>query len=113
MVDVPIRFVPVLLSCDDDPDSSNSFSLSLNLSVTPEVNITKRINKSGDAFTEKDYKKESHVKHTVKKFCSGSAEVYLKWKIQLDHVLKTRPCEFPNAKLDMAEAMLYGDLLEY
>ena len=56
--------------------------------------------------------KEGEVKQTVKKLCAGTAESYLKWKRQLDEVCKNKPCESPKAKLDMAEAMLYGDLLE-
>ena len=47
-----------------------------------------------------------------KKLCSGNTEAYLKSKNRLDHVLKNIPCEFTKAKLDMVEAMLYGDLLE-
>ena len=110
--EVPIRFVPVVSSYDAEPDNSYSFSLSLNLSSTPEVKITKSVNKSGEEVTEKEYKKDGQVKQVIKKLCSGNAEAYLKWKIQLDHVIKNRPCESSKAKLDMAEAMLYGDLLE-
>ena len=43
---------------------------------------------------------------------TGNAEGYLKWKEQLNHVLKNRSCEPPKAKLDMSEVMLFGDLLE-
>ena len=78
VVDIPIRFVPELTSYDDDPGSSNSFSLFLNLSETPEVKIAKSRNNSEEGVTEKNYKKEVQVKHTVKKFCSGNAEAYLK-----------------------------------
>ena len=60
--------------------------------------------------TEKEYKKEGQVKQAIKKYCQGTAEAYLKWKIQLDHVLKNRPCESSKAKFDMSEVMLYGDL---
>ena len=49
----------------------------------------------------------------VKKLCFVNAEVYLEWKIQLDHALRNRPSEFPKEKLDMVEALLGGDLLEY
>ena len=49
----------------------------------------------------------------IKKLSSGKAEAYFKWKIQLYHVLKNRPCESGKDKLDMAKAMLDGDLLEY
>ena len=48
----------------------------------------------------------------IKKILSGSAEAYLKWKMQLDHVLKNRPCESGKVRLDMAEAMLDRDLLD-
>ena len=37
-------------------------------------------------------------------------ETYLKWKIQPDH--ENRPYESVKAKLDMVEAMLFGELLE-
>ena len=96
--EVPIRFVPVVSSYDAEPDNSNSFSLSLNLSSTPEVKITKSVNKSGEEVTEKEYKKDGQVKQVIKKLCSGNAEAYLKWKIQLDHVIKNRPCESSKAK---------------
>ena len=45
--EVPIRFVPVVSSYDAEPDNSNSFSLSLNPSSTPEVKI-KQEWRSGD-----------------------------------------------------------------
>ena len=70
MVDIPICFVPVLTSYDDGPDSSISFSLSLNLSTTPEMKIIQSRNKSGEEVTEKEYKKEGQVKRTVEKLCS-------------------------------------------
>ena len=50
------------------------------------------------------------MKQVVKKLYQGNAEAYLKWKIQLYHVLKNRPCESSKAKLDMAEVMLNGYL---
>ena len=62
MAEVPTRFVPVATSYDAKPDNSNSFSLSLNPSSTPEIKITKSVNKSGEEATEKEYKKEGHVK---------------------------------------------------
>ena len=58
MTEVPIRVVPVATSYDAEPDSSNSFSLSLNLSSTPEVKITKSVNKNGKEVTEKEFKKQ-------------------------------------------------------
>ena len=61
---------------------------------------------------EKTYVKESQIKQVVKKVCSGTAESYLKWKRQLDHMIKSKPCKSPISKFDMAEAILYGDLLE-
>ena len=64
--EVPTRFVHVVSSYDAEPDKSNSFLLSLNLSSTPEVKITKRVNKSGEKVTKKEYKKEGHVKHIIK-----------------------------------------------
>ena len=48
IAEVSIRFVPVVSSYDADPDNSNSFSLSLHLSSTPEVRITKSVDKSGE-----------------------------------------------------------------
>ena len=56
--------------------------------------------------------KKRQVKQIVKQLCAGTAESYLKWKWQLDEVIKNKPYESPKAKLDMAEAMLHGDLLE-
>ena len=56
--------------------------------------------------------KEGQVKQTVKKLCAGKSESYLKWKMQLDDIIKSKPCESPKAKLDMAQTMLYGDLME-
>ena len=53
---VHICFVPVLTYYDDDPYSSNSFSLSPNLSATPKVKIAKSKNKSGGKVPEKEYK---------------------------------------------------------
>ena len=32
--------------------------------------------------------------------------------MQLDHVLKTYPCESPKSKQDMVGPMIYGDLIE-
>ena len=62
--------------------------------------------------TEREYIIEGQVKQVIRRLCSLSAEAYLKWKTQLDHVLKKLPCRSPKAKLDMTEAILYGDLLE-
>ena len=104
MAEVLIRFVPVATSYDAEPDSSNSFSLSLNLSSTPEVKISKSVNASGKEVTEKEYKKEGQVNQVVKKFCSGNAET--------DHALKNCPCKSAETKQDMAEVMLDGDFLE-
>ena len=112
MAEAPIRFVPVTTLYVTEPDDSNPFSLSLNLSSTPEVKITKSVNKSGEEVTEKEYEKEGQVKQVVKKLYSENADAYLKWENQLDHILKNRPCKSTKAKLDMAEAMLYADLLE-
>ena len=50
--------------------------------------------------------------YTVKNLCAGIAESYLRWKWELDEVIKNKPCEYPKTKLDMAEIILYGDLLE-
>ena len=101
----------MLTSYDDDLDSSNSFSLSLNFSATQELKTTKSRNKSGEEVTEKEYKQEVQVTHIVKKLYSGNTEAYFKWNMNLHHVLKKHPCESPKAKLDMVEAILYGDLL--
>ena len=78
MIKVPIHVVPVATLYDTEPDSSNSFSLSLDLSSTPEVKITKSVNKSGEEVSKKEYKKNGQVKWVVKKFYEGDAEVYLK-----------------------------------
>ena len=75
---MPIRFVPVVSLYDAEPDNSNYFSLSLNLSSTPEVKITKNVNKSGEEVTEKEHKKEGQAKQVTRKIYSGSAEAYLK-----------------------------------
>ena len=112
MAEVPIRFVPFATLHDAEPDNSISFPLSLNISSTPEVTITKSVNKSGEEVTEKEYNKEVQVKQLVKKLCSGNVKAYLKWKIQLDHVLKNYPCKSAKSKLYIAEVMLFGDLLE-
>ena len=61
---------------------------------------------------EKEYRKEVQVKQVVKKVCSGIIEAFLKWKRYLDQVIKSNPYKSPKAKLDMAEAMLYGNLVE-
>ena len=41
-----------------EPDNSNSFSLPLNLSSTPELTITKSVKESGEEKQKKGYKKE-------------------------------------------------------
>ena len=112
VADVPVRFIPVASPYDDEKSTAHSFSLALNLSSTPEVKTTTTTNEKGEKVKEKSYVKEGQVKQTVKKLCAGTAESYLKWKRQLDEVCKNKPCESSKAKLDMAEAMLYGDLLE-
>ena len=86
--------------------------MSLNLYFTTMLKRIKNVNKSGEEVTEKEFKNQSQVKQVIKKLLSGSAEAYLQWKMQLDHVLKHCPCESGKEKLDMAEAMLDGDLLE-
>ena len=60
--EVPICVVLVVTSCDAAPDNSNLFSLSLNISSTLEVKITKSVNKSGEEVIKKEYKKEGQVK---------------------------------------------------
>ena len=62
--------------------------------------------------TKKEFKKQGQVKQVIKKLFSRNAETYLKWKIQLDHVLKNRPCESGKENLDMTEVILNGDLLK-
>ena len=52
------------------------------------------------------------MQQVVKKLCSNSAELHLKWKRQLNHVVKSKSYESPKAKLDMSKAVFYGDLLE-
>ena len=44
IAEVSICFVLVITSYDADPDNSNSFSLSLKHSFTPEVKIAKSVN---------------------------------------------------------------------
>ena len=58
IVEVPIHFVSVVTLYDAEPDNSNSFSMSLNFSSTPEVKIAKRVKNSGERATEKEYKKQ-------------------------------------------------------
>ena len=58
IAEVPIRFNPIVTSYDADPNNSNLFSLSLILSSTPDVKITKSIHKSGEEITKKQDKKE-------------------------------------------------------
>ena len=53
------------------------------------------------------------MRHVLKKIYSGNVESYIKWKNQLDHVLKNSYCASSKDKLDMAESMLFGKLLEY
>ena len=67
MAEVPIHVVPFATLYNAEPDISNSFSLSLNLSSTPEIKITKSVNKSGKELIEKDYKKKGQVEHFIKK----------------------------------------------
>ena len=62
IVEVLIRFVPIVSSYDDEPSISNSFSLSLNLSSTTEVEITKSVFKSGEEVTEKEFKNKDQIK---------------------------------------------------
>ena len=104
--------VPVATLYDTEPDNSESFSLCLNISSTPEVTITKSVNKSEEEVAENEYKKEGQVKHVIKELFSGNTEGYLNWKHYLDHVLNIRPYESSKAKVDMAEAMMFGDQLE-
>ena len=47
--------VSVATSCDVESNISNSFSLSLNISLTPEIKITKTVKKSGEEVTEQEY----------------------------------------------------------
>ena len=61
---------------------------------------------------EKAYVKDGQVKQVLDKLCSGGAESYLKWKRQLDHVIKSKPCESPKSKIDMDDVILYSDLLK-
>ena len=53
------------------------------------------------------------MKKIVKNLCSVNADVYLQWKMQLDHVLKNRTYERSKAKFDIVEEILDGDLLEW
>ena len=94
--DEPIHFVPIATSYDTESENSNYFPLSLNLSSTQEIKITKSVNKTGEEVTIKEYKKEGQAKQVVKMLCSEKAESWLKWKMQLDHILKNYPCEFPK-----------------
>ena len=58
VTDVLIRFVPVATLYDAKSDNSDSISLSLDLFLTPKVNITKNINKSWEVANEKEYNKK-------------------------------------------------------
>ena len=62
IVEVLIRFVPIVSSYDDEPSISNSFSLSLNFSSTTEVKITKSVFESGEEVTKKELKKKGKIK---------------------------------------------------
>ena len=62
MAEVPNLFVPVVTSYDAEPDNSNSFFFSLDLSSTPKVTINKSVNNSGEVVTEKEYEKDGKVK---------------------------------------------------
>ena len=55
IAEVIIRFVFVVSSYDTKPTNSNSFSMSLHLSSTPKVKITKSLNKSGEEVTKKEF----------------------------------------------------------
>ena len=78
ITDMLTHFIHVATSYDAESDNSNYFSLSLNLSPTSEVKVTKTVNKSGEKVTENEYKKEGQVKQEAKKLFSGNAESYLK-----------------------------------
>ena len=112
VTDLPVCFIHVVLPYNDENSTAHSFSLALNLSSTPEFKTTTTTNEKGEKVKEKSYVKERQVKQIVKQLCAGTAESYLKWKWQLDEVIKNKPYESPKAKLDMAEAILYDDLLE-
>ena len=112
VTDVTVHFIPVVQPYDDEKSTAHSFSLSLNLSFTPDVKTATIANEKGEKVKEKTYVKEGQVKQTVKKICSGTAESYINQKRQVDEMFKNKPYESPEAKLDMAESMLYGDLLE-
>ena len=111
VADVPVQFIHVSSPYDDE-STAHSFTLSLNPSGTPEVKIKMAKNDKGDSVTEKTYVKKGQVKQTVKKLCFGSTEAYLKWKRQLNHIIKSKLCKPSNVNLDMAETMFYGDFIE-
>ena len=92
VAEVPVRFIPVISPYDDEKSTAHSFSLLLNLSSTPEVKTTTTTNDKGEKVKEKSYVKEGQVKQTVKKLCSGTVESYLRWKRQLDEVIRNKPC---------------------
>ena len=56
ITEVSILFVHVVSSYEAEPTDSNSFSMSLNLSSTPEVKITKSVNRSREEVTDKEFK---------------------------------------------------------
>ena len=72
--------------------------MSLKLSSTLEVKITKSVNKSGEKVTEKEFKKQGQVKQVIEMICSGGTEAYLKWKMQLDDVPTKFPCKSGEEK---------------
>ena len=106
----PIRFIPKETEYDND-DSTNTFSLYLNISSsTPEVTVKKRKLESGEEVTEKEVSKEGQVRQSIKKLCTGDAEAYIKWHKQLDQVILGKPCDNTKSKFEIVEMMLYGDL---
>ena len=106
----PIRFIPKETEYDND-DSTNTFSLYLNISSsTPEVTVKKRKLESGEEVTEKEVSKEGQVRQSIKKLCTGDAKAYIKWHKQLDQVILGKPCDNTKSKFEIVEMMLYGDL---
>ena len=82
--DVPtIWFVPVKTEYNNG-DLTNSFLLSLNLSIIPDVTIKRTKNDKGKEIMKKEFKNERQVKNNTKTLYSSNTRAYIKWKKYFD-----------------------------
>lgn len=70
------------------------------------VEVVVRMNPTGAASTANTIKKK------VKKHNHGSVEELLRWKRELESVIRTKPVKDPSIKFDMAELLLGEDPLQ-